>query len=126
MQERSRRVEDQQRIAAENVTKSEQDRNTYEEKLRHAEEEALEIKKNGEQQAMESADAILSAAKRDAAQLISDARIKAEENSRQAEAELQDRLLDAAVDIAGRILKREVKAEDNKAVVEAFLSKEEA
>ncbi len=126
MQERSKRVEAQLKQAEENAAQSEKDKKEYEEKLIKAEADALEIKKDGEHKAMESADAIIAAAKRDAEQILEDARAKARDESRQAAQDMQDELLDAAVDIAGLILKREIRAEDNKAVIEEFLKKEGA
>jgi len=124
MLERSKKIQEQMKEAEANERASEEARKEYEDKIAAAENEALEIKKEGEHAAMESADAILAAAKRDAEQILSDAREKAAAESRQAEMEMQDQLLDAAVDMASLILKREVRPEDNKAVVEEFLKKE--
>ncbi len=124
MLERSKKIQEQMKEAEANERASEEVRKEYKDKIAAAENEALEIKKEGEHAAMESADAILAAAKRDAEQILSDAREKAAAESRQAEMEMQDQLLDAAVDMASLILKREVRPEDNKAVVEEFLKKE--
>ena len=55
-----------------------------------------------------------------AEQIIADAKQKAEEEKKRAMEGMQDQLADAATQIAGRLLRREVSLEDNRRVVDEF------
>ena len=55
--------------------------------------------------------------------MVEDARVKAEAERARALSDMEDQIADLAVDMAGHILQREVKLEDNKAVVKDFFQK---
>ena len=75
------------------------------------------------QKANETAQEILRDAKAQAGQMVEDARVKAEAERARALSDMEDQIADLAVDMAGHILQREVKLEDNKAVVKDFFQK---
>lgn len=120
MDNRSERIQQQMDNAAELQKKADEDKRQYESKLTEASEQATLLVKNGERQAMEQADTITADAKKQAEQILIDAEKQAEQERQRALKGLKDDVAEAAVEIAERILKREVKLEDNKEVVNRF------
>lgn len=120
MDNRSERIQSQMDDAAALQKKADEDKRQYESRLTEASEKATLLIKDGERQAMEQADAITADAKKQAEQIIIDAEKQAEQERQLALGGLKDDVAKAAVEIAERILRREVKLEDNKAVVNQF------
>ena len=93
--------------------------------LTEAKEQAAQMVRSGEEQASQAADAILADARKEANAILENARRQAEEDRRRAVASMQEEITDLATEMAGRILRREVRLEDNRAVVEDFLKQAE-
>lgn len=95
------------------------------EELTEAKAQALQIVRSGEEKAIQSADSILDNAKKEAGSILENAHKQAEEDRQRAIASMQEEVANLAMEIAARILRREVRLEDNRAVVEDFFKKAE-
>ncbi|MGI6498454.1 MAG: F0F1 ATP synthase subunit B [Oscillospiraceae bacterium] len=95
------------------------------EELTEAKAQALQIVRGGEEKAIQSADSILDNAKKEAGVILENARKQTEEDRRRAIASMQEDLSNLTLEIAGRILRRELRLEDNRAVAEDFFKKAE-
>ena len=83
--------------------------------------EAIAIEPRKEEPYVKLAGLYLDRGEREKAkQIIADAKQKAEEEKKRAMEGMQDQLADAATQIAGRLLRREVSLEDNRRVVDEF------
>jgi F-type H+-transporting ATPase subunit b len=97
------------------------DRARYDELLGHVKEESDGLIRDSRQSANRRAEEILSDAEKQAEEMIRQARRQIAEEQKQARQEMKDQIVDLAVDMAGRILEREVTAEDHRRIVERFL-----
>jgi F-type H+-transporting ATPase subunit b len=93
--------------------------------LNEAKEQASQVVRNSEEKASKAADSILEGARKEAGSILENARKQAEEDRRRAIASMQEEVANLAMEMAGRILRREVRLEDNRAVVEDFFKKAE-
>ncbi len=93
--------------------------------LNDAKEQASQVVRNGEEQAAKAADTILENARKEANSILENARKQAEEDRQRTIASMQDEITNLAMEMAGRILRREVRLEDNRAVAEDFFKKAE-
>jgi F-type H+-transporting ATPase subunit b len=80
--------------------------------------------RDARQSANRKAEEILADAQRQADELIRSARKQIAEEQDAAKREMRDQLVDLAVDMASRILEREVTAEDHHRIVDKFLKSE--
>jgi F-type H+-transporting ATPase subunit b len=93
----------------------------YDELMGHVKEESDSLVRDSRQSANRRAEEIISDAEKQADELIRQARRQIAEEQKQARQEMKDQIVDLAVDMASRILEREVTAEDHRRIVERFL-----
>lgn len=96
----------------------------YDELMGQAQEESEVVLRDARRQANRKAEDILSDAEKQAEDLIRQARKQIADEQKQARQEMRGQIVDLAVDMASRILEREVTAEDHKRIVERFLKSE--
>lgn len=123
MDERSQRIQKEMDHASEISAQAEELHAQYQADLADADTTAQQVVREAAQKANETAQEILRDAKAQAGQMVEDARVKAEAERARALSDMEDQIADLAVDMAGHILQREVKLEDNKAVVKDFFQK---
>lgn len=92
------------------------------ERLANAEVEAHEILVAGEEKASAQASKIISEAKDKSAALIAKAEEDGRKEKEQLVASVKDDITELSVELAGKLLKREVSAKDNKKVIDEFFS----
>ena len=95
----------------------------YEQKLKDASVEAAGIVKEATDRAARKGDEIVQQAQEEAAALKRKADKDIEMERARAMNELKDQISDAAVQIAGKIVEKEVRAEDHEKLIEAFIDK---
>jgi F-type H+-transporting ATPase subunit b len=95
----------------------------YELKLKEASVEAAGIVKDATDRASRKGDEIVAQAQEEAAALKRKADRDIEMERARAMNELKDQISDAAVQIAGKIVEREVKAEDHDKLIQNFIDK---
>jgi F-type H+-transporting ATPase subunit b len=93
--------------------------------LNEAKEQASQVVRNSEEKAAKAADSILEGARKEAGSILENAHKQAEEDRRRAIVSMQEEVANLAMEMAGRILRREVRLEDNRAVVADFFKKAE-
>ena len=120
MDERAQKIEHQMQQAKELEDAAKQSKQQYDTQIAKSEQKARELIREGEQKALAAAESITSGARKQAEQIIADAKQKAEEEKKRAMEGMQDQLADAATQITGRLLRREVSLEDNRRVVDEF------
>jgi F-type H+-transporting ATPase subunit b len=96
----------------------------YETLLGRAQDESDGLIRDARANANRRAEDIIADAEKQAGEFIRQARRQIADEQRQARAEMKDQIVDLAVDMASRILEREVTAEDHKRIVDKFLSSE--
>lgn len=96
----------------------------YEALMGHVQEETDGLLRDSRQNANRKAEDILADAEKQAEELIRRARREIADEQKLARQEMREQLVDLAVDMASRILEREVTAEDHKRIVERFLKNE--
>jgi F-type H+-transporting ATPase subunit b len=99
-------------------------RKKYEQALADAHEESSRIMQESRIQANRRAEEILEEARRQSKDLIDRARAEIQEERRVSRQAMREEVALLAIDIASRVLEREVTLEDNRAIVEKFLSRE--
>ena len=120
MTARSDRIQKQMEDAAAMEKAALDAKTEFELRLTDADETVRQMIKEGEIRAAAKADEIISEAKKQAENILSEAHEKAQAEATKVIEGVQDQIADVAVDIAGRILRREVSLEDNRAAVEEF------
>jgi F-type H+-transporting ATPase subunit b len=120
MDERAEKIAGQMEHAKELEEAAKARQAQYDEQIAQSEQQAREILRQGEQKALEAAEGIKSAAREQADQVLSQARQQAEQEKTRAMEGMQEQVAQAAAQIAGRILQREVSLEDNRRVVNEF------
>ena len=93
----------------------------YTERMSNAREEADRLVRNAVDTANNRGDAIVREAKAEAAHLKQKAQSEIEQEKRKAYSELMGEISDMAVDIAGRMVEREINADDHRELVEEFI-----
>lgn len=95
----------------------------YEEQIKNAELESENIVLDSRKDANKRADEIIKQAREQAHEMLELARKEIQEERANAKILMREEVANLAVSIAGRILEREVSAEDNKQIIDTFLSK---
>ena len=108
---------EQSRVAADEM------KDQYEQRLKEASVEAAGIVKEATDRANRKGDEIVQQAQEEAAALKRKADKDIEMERARAMNELKDQISDAAVQIAGKIVEKEVRAEDHEKLIEAFIDK---
>lgn len=94
----------------------------YEALLGSAQDESDTLLRDTRSTANRRAEEILSDTEKQAGELIKQARKQIEEEQHASRLEMREQIVDLAVDMASRILEREVTAEDHRRIVERFLT----
>lgn len=94
----------------------------YETRLSAAKEEAGEIVRSATQQAQQRGDEIVSEAQRQAAFLKEKAQADIAQERKKAINEVKNDISGIAVDIASKVVEREISAKDHEALIEEFIS----
>ncbi|MBR6221582.1 MAG: F0F1 ATP synthase subunit B [Clostridia bacterium] len=94
---------------------------TYTERMSGAREEADRLVRNAVDTAQNRGDAIVKEAQAEAAHLKQKAESEIEQEKRKAYSELMGEISGMAADIAGRMVEREINAEDHRQLVEEFI-----
>nr|MDD6336270.1 F0F1 ATP synthase subunit B [bacterium] len=123
MDARTQRIERQLQDAADAKAQADTLRQSYDARMAQADQEAQARLREGSQRAGEAAQAILDDANAKAADIIQSAKQRAQQEKQAAIAELQPQIASMAVSIAGQILQREVKEEDNRQLIDTFFEK---
>ena len=92
----------------------------YEEQLAGAKEQALKIVDDGMRKAQDEAQTIISDAKRQAEQIISNTQVQIEAEKVRAMEEMREDVVDIGSQMASELLQREVSAEDNRSLADKF------
>lgn len=100
------------------------DKAKYEQLIGHIQEESDGMLKESRIAANRRAEEIIAQAEAQADELIGQARKQIAEEKRLARLEMREEIVDLAVDMAARILEREVSADDHKRIVDRFLNSE--
>lgn len=109
--------------AASSKEAAEEMKDQYELRLKDASVEAAGIVKEAAERAARKGDEIVQQAQEEAAALKRKADKDIEMERVRAMNELKDQISDAAVQIAGKIVEKEVRAEDHEKLIEAFIDK---
>lgn len=120
MDERAAKVEHQVQHAKALEDAARKSKEQYDAQIAGSEQKARDLIREGEQKALAAAEGITNGAREQAEQLIEEAKQKAEEEKKRAMEGMQEQVAEAAAQIAGRILRREVSLEDNRRVVDEF------
>ena len=97
------------------------DKEAWEEKIRHADSDADEIIKNATDTAKRRSDKILSDAHEKADGIIRVAEMEASLEKKKAENEIKQEIIVVSTALAEKMLAREVKPEDHKALINSFI-----
>ena len=95
----------------------------YETRLASAKEEAAEIVKSATARANARGEELVSAARAEAAALKSKADAEIESERRKAAGELKNDISELALDIAGRVVEKEIDPETHKELIDDFISR---
>ena len=95
----------------------------YENQLKAAESEAETLVLDSRKDANKRADEIIHQAREQADEMLELARKEIKEERANAQVAMREEVADLAIGIAGRVLEREVSAEDNKRIIDTFLNK---
>ncbi len=93
----------------------------YTERMTNAREEADRLVRNAVDTANNRSDAIVKEARDEAAHIKQKAQAEIEQEKRKAYSELMGEISGMAVDIAGRMVEREINADDHRELVEEFI-----
>lgn len=119
---RSEAVQSELAMAEKVKAEANQLKQSYDARMKEAEAEARKILVEGNQKANDSATSIVESAQRQADELIEKAHENALAERKDMIASFEHQITDMAVSLAGEILKREVKQEDNSKVIETFFN----
>ncbi len=100
-----------------------EDKDKYEALIKGSKEESARIMKTTTDAANARATEIIVNAQKEAQQLLEKSQHDIDERSKQAMVDLKADIADMACDLAARILKREIKEEDNNKIIEDFFKR---
>jgi F-type H+-transporting ATPase subunit b len=115
---RAKGIEDQLTYAQDTQNKAEEQLASSQKKLKDADREAITAISKGSQKAQEQAQEIIKAAKEQAGQIVTQARQEANTMLFSAHEAMADEAALLAVEIAAKVLSREVKAEDHQQLID--------
>ena len=102
-------------------TRAEELRDEYEKRIADAKAEAADITKAANQKAQAHYDEVVLEAKADAARLMEKAEAQIEQEKKKAMNELKDEISGIAVDIASKVVEREIDEKDHEALISEFI-----
>lgn len=122
MAERQAAVDEQYAAADEARAKAEADRAAYEQALAEAKVEAKSIVEEATVAAVRRGDKIVAEAEQKADRLVRQAQAEAELEKQKAEDEVRQEIVDVSALLAGKLLEREIHAEDHRTLIDAFIN----
>lgn len=117
---REERVRQQLEDAAEKQAEADKAREEYDARLSTADAEVQRKLQAGEHRAMEAYDAVLEHAREESDRIVREGQARAAEEAQGVLSGMSDMILGAAVDMAGKVLSREISIEDNREIAEQF------
>lgn len=120
MKERAGRIQKQMKDADEARTMAAEEKERFDNKISELDMSIDKILTENEAKAREAAAKIIEEAKKQADVILSDAREQARQEVKKTMESMQDQIADVAVEIAERILSREINAQDNYALMSEF------
>ncbi len=120
---RAQGIEDQLKNAQDTQSKAQEQWKASQQKLKDADQEAMAVVSQGAIKAQEQAQDILKSARDQAGQIVSQARQEANALLFNAQEAMADEASVLAVEIAAKVLSREVKAEDHQQLIDEFVKK---
>ena len=120
MNQRAERVAAEQQAAQTALKEAEAEKAKYQQHLEQAKEEAAKIRKESEEHAQASVDLMMEDAKKRSDALLQSAREQIEIERQTSMEQMRDEFAGLAVQIASKVLEREVNEKDNAAVIDEF------
>lgn len=126
MEERTAAIKQQMEEAERAREEGQKSLAEYEARLQAARAEARAIREQALREAQAEQQSLIAAAKEESARLVESARSEIEQGVRRARAQLRQEVGTLAVEIAERLIKREVRGDDHRRLVEEVLSRMES
>lgn len=123
LEERNARIKNDIETTEQARNEAQKIRDELQERLKKAEQEAQQIAQTTREKAVLDSKQIVDNARAEAETIVTQARQQMEQERKRAIAGMQDDLAQAALQLAEKILEREVKQEDNQAIIDAFFQK---
>lgn len=120
---RTQGIDDQLKNAQDTQSKAQDQFSASQQKLKDADREAMTAISQGSQKAQEQAQDIVKSAREQANQIVAQARQEANTMLFSAHEAMADEAAVLAVEIAAKVLSREVKAEDHQQLIDEFVKK---
>lgn len=120
---RTQSIDDQLKNAQDMQNKAQDQFSASQQKLKDADREAMKAISQGSQKAQEQAQDIVKSAREQAGQIVAQARQEANTMLFSAHEAMADEAAVLAVEIAAKVLSREVKAEDHQQLIDEFVKK---
>ena len=125
LEERQKRADQNIRAAEQEKAEAEAVKAEYTKNMAHAREEAAGILERAKQDASQQADELLQSARSEAQALKAKAESDIRQEKKRALNEAKDEIGGLAMDIAGRVVEREIHEADHRALIDDFLQKVE-
>ncbi len=125
LDKREQKIRTQLEDAEETSKKAQALLEQYQAQLAEAEEQAKQITQEGTARAQQAASKLNADAKQQAEEILAAARAKEQEEQKRAVREMRAQIANMSVDLAAQILKREVRQEDNRTLIDAFFQERE-
>lgn len=125
LEERQKRADQNIRAAEQEKAEAEAVKAEYTKNMAQAREEAAGILERAKQDALQQADALLASARTEAQSLKTKAENDIRQEKKRVLNEAKDEIGGLAMDIAGRVIEREVHEADHRALIDDFLQKVE-
>lgn len=122
LKEREDLIKEQYSLAEKAKMEADESKAVYSERVKYAQEEADEIIKNAHVEAKRISNEIVSDADKKAQAIKEKAQSDIERNKAKAEAELKKEIADISVDIAGKVVGREVDKKDHARFIDEFIN----
>ncbi|MBQ7541470.1 MAG: F0F1 ATP synthase subunit B [Clostridia bacterium] len=112
--------------AADAQEAADRDKALYAEKLENAEAEADALLKNAAKKAEQNSDVVLAEATEKASAMLKKAEAEIAQERKKAVNEIKNEISDISVSIAGKVIEREINADDHKTLIDGFIEELDA
>lgn len=123
LERRQQHVESMLRDAEKARTEAEESRKDYEQRIREASREAQEIVDRAKDYARDLTAQLAEEARREADRIIQAARVEIQSEKERATREIRDQVVDLSLEVARKVLRREVRPDDHARMVDEFVSR---
>ena len=107
--------------AAQAQQAADKDKSEYSEKLQNAEAEAQQLLKAAAKKAEKNSDQVLAEANAKASAMLKKAEADIAQERKKAVNDIKNEISDISVSIAGKVIEREINADDHKALIDGFI-----